>query len=94
MNAELAREVKCERATIGQYLSEEKPKKSIDASLLLDLCDALAVTPYWLLRDEGTIDDVAKNKIPLQEQRRKTLTREESEDETNRPRAPSANHAA
>lgn len=94
MNAELAREVKCERATIGQYLSEEKPKKSIDASLLLDLCDALAVTPYWLLRDEGTIEDVAKNKIPLEEQRRRTPTRKTSEDEANRQRATSAHHAA
>lgn len=71
-NSELAKEVPCERTTIGQYLDADKPRKTIDAPLLLDLCDALWVTPYWLLRNEGTIDDVPKNKIPLEELRKKT----------------------
>lgn len=70
MNADLAREVKCERATIGQYLSVDNPKTSIDAPLLLALCDALWVTPYWLMLNEGTIDDVEVNKIPMQELRK------------------------
>lgn len=74
MNADLAREADCERATIGQYLNEDKRKKSIDAALLLDLCDALWVTPYWLLKNEGTIDDIEKNRVPLQELRRRHPT--------------------
>lgn len=68
-NASLARVVNCERATIGQYLSGMK--KTIDASLLLDLCDALSVTPYYLLRNEGTLEDVPQETLPMQEVRRK-----------------------
>lgn len=71
-NSELAKEVPCERATIGNYLNTERPRTTIDAPLLLDLCDALRVTPYWLLRNEGTIDDVPMDKIPLEEVRKKT----------------------
>jgi hypothetical protein len=71
LNAALAKEVKCTRQTIGQYLNADKPKKSMDAGLLLDLCDELWVTPYWLVRSEGTIDDVPKHKIPMQDVRRK-----------------------
>lgn len=72
-NADLATKVSCERATIGQHLSTSQPKKSIDAMLLLDLCDALWVTPYWLAKNEGTIEDVEKNKLPMEEFRRKKL---------------------
>lgn len=72
MNAALAREVRCERATIGQYLNKERPKRSIDALLLLQLCDELWVTPYWLARNQGSIDDVEKNRIPMQDLRFKT----------------------
>lgn len=75
MNADLAREAGCERATIGQYLSLEKPKKLIDAMVLLPLCDALWVTPYWLVLGEGTIDDVERNKIPMQDLRNKETRR-------------------
>jgi len=74
MNAALGRSlaVTCRGATIGQYLSTEKRKPSIDALLLLDLCDALWVTPYWLAKNEGTIDDVGKHKIPMEDLRKKT----------------------
>lgn len=68
-NSELAREANCRHATIGQYLSGQK--KTLDAMLLLDLCDALWVSPYWLARKEGTINDVEKNRIPMQEVRRR-----------------------
>jgi transcriptional regulator with XRE-family HTH domain len=71
LNSDLAKEVGCERATIGQYLNRDKPKRSIDVNLLLDLCDELWVTPYWLLRGDGTIEDVPKHKVPLQEFRTK-----------------------
>lgn len=67
----LADEAKCEKATIGQYLNADKPRKTVDAPVLLDVCDALSVTPYWLLRNEGTIEDVPLHKVPLQEVRRK-----------------------
>lgn len=70
-NSALAVDAKCERATIGQYLSKDKPKRSIDAQLLLDLCDALSVTPYWLVRTEGNIEDVPLGKKPLHELRTK-----------------------
>lgn len=70
MNARLAAEVECTHAVIGQYLSEESPKKSIDALLLFALCDELSVTPYWLALGQGTIDDVQLETIPMQELRK------------------------
>lgn len=69
MNAELARAAHCTHAAIGQYLSGTK--KTMDLFLLLDLCDALWVSPYWLVKKEGTINDVQKNKIPMEEFRKK-----------------------
>lgn len=80
MNAELARAAKCERATIGQYLNEERPRTTIDAPLLLNLCDALSVSPYWLIFNQGTIDDVPINRRPM-EQLRKLSARKETFEE-------------
>lgn len=70
LNAELARKVPCERATIGQYLNEDKPRATIDAPLLLALCDALSVSPYWLMFNQGSIDDVPINKRPMEDVRK------------------------
>lgn len=71
MNAALAREAKCTHQVIGQYLNPDKPRKSIDALLLLSLCDALSVTPYYLMLNEGSIDDVPIGQRPMQQLRRR-----------------------
>lgn len=74
-NSELAKKAGCSRQVIGQYLSENAPRTSIDARLLLDLCDVLSVTPYWLMKNEGTIDDVELHRIPFQDVRKKITAR-------------------
>lgn len=81
-NAELARKAECERATIGQYLSEDKPRKTIDAPLLLSLCDVLFVTPYYLVFGQGTLDDVPIGKRPMEELRKLPARREAAEETT------------
>lgn len=96
-NAALAKEIHCSRATIGQYMSEEKPRKTIDAGLLLDLCDELSVTPYWLMRDEGSIDDVEIRKKPLEDVRFKrpaVVNKGRTQDETHREGARGPRDAA
>lgn len=97
LNAELGRAAYCTHATIGQYLNKDNPKTTINALLLLDLCDALSVTPYWLIRKEGTIEDVPLNKIPMQELRHvKQATRQKEgniSDETHRKGTRGSRHA-
>ena len=70
-NSELAKLAGCTRQVIGQYLDKSGSKKTLDAILLMDLCDALWVTPYWLAKNEGGLHDVAEHHVPLQELRRK-----------------------
>lgn len=64
MNATLAGYCGCSRQVIGQYL---KGKPTIDALLLLKICDELSVTPYWLALNQGDIEDVPLYKVPMQE---------------------------
>lgn len=75
LNSALAAEINCTRQVIGQYLNAENSKRTIDAIILLRLCDRLWITPYWLVLNEGTIEDVEKDMIPMQEKRRRVTHR-------------------
>lgn len=67
-NAALGEEIGCTGAVIGQYLNGRND--TVDLVLFLRMCDALHLTPYYLALDQGTIDDVSLDKIPMQEFRR------------------------
>lgn len=84
LNSVLAKRCGCSGAVIGQYLSGDKT--TVDAVLLLRLCDALHVTPYYLALNEGTVRDIPRNKIPFEEFRKKktTATTEEKLSEVDR----------
>ena len=85
-NSALAAKVGCSGAVIGQLLHPEKPRTTIDTVLLLHLCDALSVTPYYLALDQGGIEDVPLNSRPFQEARTKNANPrriEKTHDEVN-----------
>lgn len=92
-NAALARKANCTHQAIGRYLNVDRPPTTIDATILLDLCDPLSVTPYWLLKNQGTIDDVELKKRPFDEFRRPKPGRIEEKHEADREGAGSARHA-
>jgi transcriptional regulator with XRE-family HTH domain len=71
LNSELASKCGCTRQAIGQYFKPDRERRTIDAILLLRLCDALSVTPYWLALNQGTIDDVPLYSIPMSDVRKR-----------------------
>lgn len=78
----LAKNAKCSPSTIMMWLNADNPPTFIDAFVLLQLCDELSVTPYWLVWNQGTLEDVSVNAVPMQSLRGKAPPRRRQIEET------------
>ncbi len=53
----LAKRVGCTRAVLGKYKTPGQ-SKTIEAHLLFEIADALGISVYWLLKNEGNMGKV------------------------------------
>jgi transcriptional regulator with XRE-family HTH domain len=71
----LAKDAGCSPSTIMTCLDDDRAPTYIDVLVALQLCDALSISPYWLLWNQGSREDVPVKTLPMQSLRGKTPPR-------------------